>query len=179
VTTTRHLRCACGRVELDVEGTPILSAECCCKSCRTAGARLQSLPGAAPLLGEHGTTRFELYRKDRVRFLAGTDLFAELRLAPGARTRRVVATCCNTPVFLDFEKGHWLSLYGGLWPTGSLPRLEMRTMKSDLSDPGVLPDDVPNARRQSLAFFAKLLGAWVAMGFRTPKLPRVERRLEV
>ncbi len=178
MTPATRLRCACGRVELAVEGAPILSAECCCTSCRTAGARLEQLPGAKPLLGKHGVTRFVLYRKDRVRFLAGADLLAELRLAPGASTRRVVATCCNAPVFLDFEKGHWLSLYGGLWPPGTLPRLEMRTMASDLPDASVLPDDVPNARRQSLAFFAKLLGAWAAMGFRVPKLPPVERVLE-
>jgi hypothetical protein len=176
---TTRLACACGRVALEVERAPILSAECCCTSCRTAGVRLQNLPGAKPLLGRHGVTRFVLYRKDRVRFLTGADLLAELRLTRNAATRRVVATCCNTPVFLDFEKGHWLSLYGGLWPLGTLPPLEMRTMASDLPDASVLPDDVPNSRRQSLGFFAKLLGAWAAMGFRTPQLPRIERELEV
>ena len=67
--------------------------------------------------------------------------------------------------------GHWLSLYGGLWPDGALPQLELRTMTSDLTDEAVLPDDVPNAKKQNLTFFAKLIGAWVAMGFRNPKMP--------
>ena len=66
--------------------------------------------------------------------------------------------------------GHWLSLYGSLWPEGTLPPLQMRTMTGDLPDPSVLPNDVPNARSQSLRFFAKLLGAWIAMGFRSPKV---------
>ena len=44
-------------------------------------------------------------------------------------------------------------------------------MTSDLPEGAVLPDDVPNARKQNLAFFAKLFGAWVAMGFRNPKMP--------
>lgn len=147
-----------------------MSTECCCNSCREAGGKLQSLPGAPPLLEDSGTTRFVVYRKDRVRFLQGTDALKELRLTARSPTRRVVASCCNTPVFLEFQNGHWLSLYGGLWPAAALPPLEMRTMAGDLPDPTVLSDDVPNAKTHSVSFFAKLLGAWVAMGFRSPKI---------
>jgi len=71
---------------------------------------------------------------------------------------------------LEFEKGHWLSLYGCLWSAATLPPLEMRTMTSDLPAGTVLPADVPNGRRQPLAFMFKLLGAWVAMSFRTPEI---------
>ena len=166
-----ELNCQCGQVSLGLDGPPILSAECCCTSCRRAGETLQRLPGAPRILGEHGTTSFVLYRKDRVRFASGDEHLREHRLTPDAPTRRVVAACCNTPLFLEFKGGHWLSLYGGLWPAGALPRLQMRTMTSDLPDPAVLPDDVPNARTQSLSFFVKLLAAWIAMGFRTPQLP--------
>jgi hypothetical protein len=166
-----EIGCRCGRVRLELSGAPILSAECCCSSCRKAGARLEQLPGAPAILGSHGTTRFVLYRKDRVTVLAGLDALREFRLSPEAGTRRVVASCCNTPVFLDFKGGHWFSLYAGLWQQDTLPPLEMRTMTADLPDPSVLPDDVPNRKHQSLGFFAKLLGAWAAMGFRSPYLP--------
>lgn len=165
-----QLSCACGRVHLEVASKQIISVECCCNSCREAGARLQALPAAPPLLGSNGTTRYVLYRKDRVRFLQGAELLKEFRLSPEAPTRRIVATCCNTPVFLDFTKGHWLSLYGSLWPAGTLPPLEMRTMASDLPSGVALPDDVPNPKHYSVSFFAKLLGAWVAMGFRRPTI---------
>jgi hypothetical protein len=168
---TQTLSCTCGQVRLAVEAAgPIASVECCCTSCREAGSRLARLPGAVPVLSSFGATRFELYRKDRVRVLGGEGRLGEFRLSPKARTRRVVATCCNAPVFLEFEGGHWLSLYGSLWPEGTLPPLQMRTMTADLPDPSVLPSDVPNARGQSLSFFAKLLGAWVAMGFLAPKV---------
>ena len=167
---TAELRCACGRVRLDVEGAPIVSVECCCHSCRAAGARLPSLPRARKILTEQGATRFVLYRKDRVRFLTGTDRLKGFRLSPDAGTRRIVASCCNTPVFLEFKGGHWLSLYAGLWPEGALPPLEMRTMTSDLTERTSLPDDVPNLGRQSLPFFARLFGAWVAMGLRSPEI---------
>lgn len=179
MTQTTRLGCACGQVHLEVEGAPIVSTECCCNSCRAAGARIQTLPSAPRILGPIGATRFVLYRKDRVRFLAGTDHFKEFRLTPEAKTRRVVATCCNTPVFLEFQGGHWLSLYGCLWPAGTLPPLQLRTMTEDLPPGTTLPDDIPNGKRQSVSFFAKLLGAWIAMGFRSPKITCVNGKLQL
>lgn len=170
MTQITSLACACGQVRLQAQKAPIVSTECLCNSCRQAGARLQALPGAPQVLEANGGTRFVLYRKDRVNVIAGADRLREFRLTPEAKTRRVVAACCNTPVFLEFEAGHWLSLYGGLWQEGTLPPLEMRTMTSDLADASVLADDVPNCKRQSVSFFVKLLGAWIAMGFRSPKI---------
>lgn len=160
---TTHLHCACERVRLEVDRAPILRAECHCTSCRTAGAALHTLE-------PNGGTRFVLYRKDRVRFVAGAELLREHRLTPTAKTRRVVASCCGTPVFLEFEKGHWLSLYAALWPAASRPAMEMRTMTRDLADPSALPADIPNSKTQSPGFMFKLLGAWIAMGFRVPKI---------
>ncbi|MBX3197716.1 MAG: hypothetical protein KF850_15380 [Labilithrix sp.] len=170
MTRTTKLSCACGQVRLEVDEAPIVSSECHCTSCRAAAARLQALPGAPPFVEANGGIRFVLYRKDRVRFPSGSERLRELRLAPDAKTRRVVASCCHTPVFLEFQGGHWLSVYGCMWPAGTLPPLELRTMTSDLPDASALDDDVPNAKRQSLSFFAKLLGAWIAMGFKTPKI---------
>lgn len=179
MTQITQLACACGQVRLEAEKAPIVSTECHCSSCRAAGARLQALPAAPPVLETNGGTRFVLYRKDRIRFLEGADLLKEFRLTAESKTRRVVATCCNTPVFLEFQSGHWLSLYGCLWPEDTLPPLELRTMTSDLADGAALDDDVPNGKRQSLSFFARLLGAWIAMGFRTPKIAVVNGKIHV
>lgn len=168
-----HLHCACGQVHLEVERMPIMSVECYCNSCRQAGARLHELSPDHLIVSENGGTRFVLYRKDRVRLVSGADHLKEFRLTADSPTRRVIATCCNMPVFLEFQNGHWLSLYGHLWPQGTLPPLQLRTMTSDLPDPSVLSDDVPNAGHQTPAFFMKLLVAWAAMGFRTPTLTYV------
>jgi len=167
---TTELSCACGQVRLEVDGNPIVNAECCCNSCRAAGARIQALPSAPPILLPNGATRFVLHRKDRIRFVQGSANLKEFRLAPESKTRRVVATCCNTPVFAEFQNGHWLSLYGCLWPAGTLPALELRTMTMDLPAGTALPEDVPNAPRHTVAFYVKLLSAWMAMGFRSPKI---------
>ena len=119
---------------------------------------------------ENGGTHFVLYRKDRVRIGSGEEKLKELRLTQKSPTRRVVASCCDTPLFLELQNGHWLSLYGRLWPEALRPPIELRTMTSDLPAGTRLPDDVPNARTQSASFMVKLLGAFIAMGFRAPKI---------
>jgi hypothetical protein len=166
---TERLACACGAVGLDVEQTPIITTECHCNSCREAGTRL-GLAGVPAVLEDNGGTQYVLYRKDRIRFVSGMERLREFRLTPASKTRRVVATCCNTPVFLEFESGHWLSLYAGLWPQRAHPPMEIRTMTGDRADPSPLPQDVPHGTRQTLGFYARLLGAWIAMGFRSPKI---------
>ena len=108
--TTTHLSCSCGQVRLELDGPPIINAECCCTSCRTAGDRIAALPGAPSYRTAWGATPYVLARKDRVRFTGGIEHLAEFRLTPTSHTRRVVATCCNSPVFTEFQGGHWLSL---------------------------------------------------------------------
>jgi hypothetical protein len=51
-------------------------------------------------------------------------------------------------------------------------------MTGDLADRSGLSDDIPNARWQSAAFFAKLFGAWVAMGFKSPKITHVNGEID-
>lgn len=70
---TETLRCNCGRTALEVTGPPILVAECACESCRKAAAVFASLPDGRDPRGPLGTTHFVLYRKDRVRCVAGAE----------------------------------------------------------------------------------------------------------
>ncbi len=174
----RTLTCRCGALALELDGAPMIGAECHCTSCRTAGALLRTLPGAPEFQSANGGTPYALYRKDRVRFTRGTDLLLAHRLTPESGTRRVVAACCNSPVFLEFQSGHWLSLYTSLWPAAEAPAMQLRTMVSDLPNAMHLDDRLPNAKRQTLGFYAALLGAWVAMGFRVPKLDFVRGTID-
>ncbi len=170
MSDTTELVCTCGRVHIEVEGKPIISAECYCNSCREGAARLAALPGGKPYLTDIGGTPYVLYRKDRVRFTVGQDLLREFRLTPTSHTRRVVAGCCNTPIFTEFQNGHWLSLYAGLWPAAQRPAMQVRTVTSDLPADTMLDDRLPNAKSQNFAFIAGLMGAWIAMGFKVPKV---------
>lgn len=178
MTETTEIECSCGHTRLEVRGEPILVSECLCDSCRAAAARLATLPGASNILTSHGATSCAEYRKDRIRITSGQDTLKEFGLKPDAPTRRVVATCCNTPVFLELNGAHWLSLYLHLWPENVRPKPELRTMTGDLADTSSLPNDIPNHKNHSVAFYARLFAAWVAMGFRNPKF-HVNGKLDV
>lgn len=94
---TTVLTCTCREVALEVQGKPIISAECLCSDCQRAGVFLQSLPGAPSILDQRSATRFVLFRKDRILFDRGLNHLREHRLSENSTTRRVVATCCNSP----------------------------------------------------------------------------------
>lgn len=164
--------CRCGKVELQIEGAPILRSLCYCASCQEAGRRYQALPGTELVLAEDGGTDYVLYRKDRVRCVQGGDLLEERRPKPDSPTRRMYARCCNTAMFLDFTKGHWLAVYRPRLP-GDIPPASMRMMTADRPDGVIFPDDMANHSGFSGKFLLKLLGAWVAMGFRRPAVEGV------
>ena len=168
--TSAH--CRCGKVELQIVGAPILRGICYCASCQEAGRRYQAVPGVGSVLAEDGGTDYVLYRKDRVRCVRGGDLFEERRLKPGSPTRRMYARCCNTAMFLDFTKGHWLTVYRGRLPNNILPAT-MRMMTAERPEGVILPDDMTNYPGHSGKFMLKLLRAWFAMGFRRPAIDGV------
>lgn len=168
--TNQTLSCACGGVRLEVRGAPIITTECHCNSCREAGARLSVLPGVPEIVTANGGTPFVLYRKDRAEVTRGAEHLKAFRLKLDAKTRRVVASCCNTPAFLEFKGGHWMSIYHTLWPVGTMPAIEIRTMTGD-TDGARLDDRIPSGARQTAGFYARLLIAWAAMGFRSPDVP--------
>lgn len=164
------LTCVCGRFPFEVVGTPIIAAECHCNSCREAARRLGTLPSAPPLAEPNGGTQFVMYRKDRVRFPEGTGLLKEHRLKPESPTRRVVAACCHTPILLDYQGGHWLSVYARRWPADVRPAMKLRASTEDLPAGTSLDAALPSGRLPTLGFIARLLMAWVAMGFRKPRI---------
>ncbi len=149
-------RCRCGQVRFAISGTPIMHVACYCTSCRTAGHQFEQMPGSAPVVADDGGTDFVLYRKDRVLQAAGADLLSEHRLQPDSPTRRMIATCCNTPLLLEFTKGHWLSFYRNCLPE-MIPPLELRIMTKDKPAAVTLPDDLPNYATHSGKFMRKLL----------------------
>ena len=143
------LVCRCGATALETVGAPISVATCHSESCKLAARRFEQELGVGPALGTAGGVDYALFRKDCVSLLRGMSNLADYRLTKDAPTRRVVATCCNSPMFLDFKPGYWVSLYRSSLPDQAPP---------------------PQMRTYTARFFLKLLGAWAAMGFRRPKL---------
>jgi hypothetical protein len=79
-------------------------------------------------------------------------------------------------MFLDFTKGHWLSVYRGRLPD-DMPPATMRMMTAERPKGVILPDDMVNYSRHSGKFMLKLLLAWVTMGFRRPAVGGVPQAI--
>ena len=164
------LSCHCGAVHLRVTDVPFAQPLCYCNSCGTGGERLAALPVSPPTVNASGGTAYRLYHKDRVEITAGKEHLVGYILTPQSKTRRVVASCCNTPLFLVFSGAHWLSMYNGLWPDAAAYRPDFMTQTGDAPDPAALPKDIPHGTMTTLGFYAKVFGAWAAMGFCVPKV---------
>lgn len=144
-------RCRCGKVEMEIMGAPIARTVCDCAYCRAAARALGALPGAAPIVDDSGGVAYVLFRKDRVRCTSGQSHLREHRLNPASPTRRIVADCCNSFMFADFTKGHWLSL--------AQDRFDETAIAA-----------APQADRHATGFLFRLVVTWVRMGFRVPKI---------
>ena len=73
-------------------------------------------------------------------------------------------------LFTEFQGGHWLSLFNVLWPAGSRPPMQIRTQTGDVAEGTALDTTLPAGAMTTAGFYAKLLAAWIAMGFKVPKV---------
>jgi hypothetical protein len=167
----KHLSamCQCGKVKFEAVGAPISSTACYCTSCQEAGRQFEQLANAPAVRDDNGGTPMILYRKDRVQCVAGSEYLREHRLKPESPTRRVVATCCNSAMFADFTKGHWLSMFRNRFAADA-PPLEMRIMTKERRAGVELGDDLPNYGGLPGKLMLKMIAAWMAMGFRRPEI---------
>jgi hypothetical protein len=156
------IRCSCGRVEFEAKGRPILTSVCYCDDCQKASRQLESLPGAPRLLGQDGGTPYILYRKDKVAFVKGKELLQDHRVEGEAFTKRVLASCCNSAMYLEYEKGHWLSLYRDRF-IGATPPVQMRIQTQYKPEGAALPKDAPSFKAFPPRFVIRLLWARLAM----------------
>lgn len=155
--------CSCGGVELKAFGRPIVSSVCYCDDCRKGADQIEALPGAGTVRDPYGGTAYILYRKDRIECSRGAELLRRYKLKETSVTNRVVATCCNSAVFMNFDRGpHWVSAYRARFH-GELPPLQLRICTRFKPDGVVLPDDVPSYRSYPPGFVLKLLASRVAM----------------
>jgi hypothetical protein len=171
----RHLSamCQCGKVRLELVGPPILTCSCYCPSCQEAGRQFEQLASAPPVLDPDGGTGLILYRKDRVQCVMGQQYLEEHRLKPDSPTRRVIAKCCNSAMFLDFTKGHWLSMFRKRIGADA-PPLEVRVWTKGRRAAVELADDLPSYSGYSGKVMLKLIAAWIAMAFRRPEITWVK-----
>jgi hypothetical protein len=160
----RLASCACGAVRCEAVGAPIVSAVCYCGDCQKGGRQIEALPGAPAVLDPDGGASYLTYRDDRFRCVSGAELLVAHRLSDRAPTRRMVASCCNSGMFLKFEPGFWISSYR-LRFSGDPPPVEMRNQTRDRKAEAAIPSDAPSFSRYPMRLFARLIRARIAMLF--------------
>jgi hypothetical protein len=158
----RIIRCNCGRVRCEAVGRPIVSAVCYCSDCQAGGHQLEALVGAPPVLDPDGGTPYLTYRKDRFECVMGAELLIGYKLADGAPTRRFVASCCNSGMFLKFGPGFWISAYRKRFAE-PLPPIEMRNKTERRHSALPLPTDAPAYRGFPAKLFWRLIKTRAAM----------------
>jgi hypothetical protein len=170
------MRCQCGNVALEVIGKPIMTVACYCDDCQQAAQKLSSLKNADPnsILEADGGTQFLMQRKDKIKCIKGAKFLSEYKLKQETSTRRVVARCCSTPMFLEFEKGHWLSLYMNRFKQVDQKPIEQRTMTKYKRADVHFGDNIPSPSSHTFSFMLKLALAWSAMKFQTPDIDYVQ-----
>jgi len=168
-SSVRIVTCNCSGVKIEVTGPPIISSVCHCDDCQRGSAQLELLPGAPKILDRWGGTPYVLYRKDRIRLLQGRELLVAQRIEGEKNTKRIVASCCNSPVLLDFEPGHWVSMYQQRFDP-QVPRARMRVQTRFMTSDDRPDDGLPLHQGFPFGMIARLLAAWLAMGFGRPKV---------
>lgn len=154
--------CRCGGVQFSAEGKPIAGVVCYCADCQEGARKIEALPEAPPVHDPDGGTAYLLYRKDRFSCIRGGQYLADIRIRDHSPTRRVVASCCNSALFLDFEKGHWLPAYRARFGGDASP-VEMRVQTRFKPQNATLPRDVPSYPALPLKLVAKLISARIGM----------------
>ncbi len=162
--TARHVaRCACGKVEFELSGAPVISLVCHCDDCQAGSAMLEALPGAPPILDAGHGTPYALYRNDRVHCTRGAELLEGYKLKPGSTTHRMVASCCNSAMLARLPPVlHWTPIYRDRIAPPA-PPLEMRIQTRFVPAGVSLPADLRDVSGTPLTFVIRMVTAKLAM----------------
>jgi hypothetical protein len=160
---TRYSSCACGRVRCQAIGTPIVGLVCYCDDCQEGARRIEALPNAVSFRDADGGTPLLAYRDDRFGCLSGEELLVGYKIRENAPTRRMVASCCTSAMFLKYAPGFWVSAYRARFEGDDLPPLEMRDQIEHRRANTDLPRDVPCYRGFPMKLYAKVISARVSM----------------
>jgi hypothetical protein len=144
-------------------GAPITSIVCYCDDCQEGGRQIEALPNTQSIRDPDGGTAYVLYRSDRVRCSKGATFLKGYKVREKSATNRLVATCCNSGMFVNFDDGKpWVSVYRSRIQ-GDAPPLRTRIYTKFMPSGTDLPNDVPSYSTFPPSFAAKLVAAKIAM----------------
>jgi len=161
--------CRCGAVEMGAWGEPIVVNACYCDDCQAAAQRLAASANAAPAAaGADGGTEFMLFRRDRLACTRGADRLQAMRLTDASKTRRMIAGCCATPMYLAFDdKRPWVSAFRASFGVDA-PPVEMRICTRFRRSAEKTEDGLRSHPGYPPAMMVRILAAWPLMLFSRP-----------
>ena len=155
------LSCQCGAVECAIHGAPITTDVCYCDDCQEAARQIEAQGDGPPVADPDGGTALSLVRDDRFTIRKGAELLRAHKLKPESATNRYVATCCNSALYIGFDKGpFWVSVMCNRF-TGAPPPVAMRIQTKYRTSPLPYPDDAPTYPTFPKALVATLMWEWV------------------
>ena len=159
-------RCLCGAVALAATGRPIVASVCYCDDCQAAAKQIAALGGSSPPAAEpDGGTEYLLFREDRFECTEGYEHLTAIRLKDASATRRMVASCCNSAMYMAFDdKRHWVSAYRSRFE-GDVPPLEIRICTKSRTSNEPLDTSVPSYAGYSPKLIFRLVRSMLGMTF--------------
>jgi hypothetical protein len=168
-TNPNHVaHCRCGAVEIGAWAEPIVVAACYCDDCQAAARGLAASAGAAPAADADGGTEFMVFRRDRIACARGAENLEAMRLTDATKTRRMIASCCATPMYLAFDdKRPWVSAFRASFGADA-PPLEMRICTRFRRSEEKTNDGLPSHSGYPPAMILRILAAWPLVLFSRP-----------
>ena len=159
------LRCRCGSVECTVEGPLIGKAVCYCDDCQAGAKQIEALGDGPPVADPDGGTALSLARLDKFAVTKGKELLVAHKLKAQSPTNRYATTCCNSGMYIGFDKGpFWVSAISNRF-VGTRPKPDMRIQTRFRESSLPYPDNAPVYKTFPKSFMFKLISEWIKMKF--------------
>ena len=168
-TNPNHVaQCRCGAVEIGAWSNPLVVAACYCDDCQAASGRLAASANGAPVASADGGTEFMVFRRDRIACTRGADRLRAMRLTDASRTRRMIAGCCATPMYLAFDdKRPWVSALRASFGADA-PPVEMRICTRFRRSEAQVDDGLRSYPGYPAAMMVRIMAVWPLMLFSRP-----------
>jgi hypothetical protein len=165
---THVARCRCGAVEVGAWGEPIIVNACYCDDCQTAAQRLAASANLGPVASADGGTEFMLFRRDRIACTRGADYLQAMRLTDTSKTRRMIAGCCATLMYMAFDdRRPWVPAFRSSFGADA-PPVEMRICTRFRRSQEKAEDGLRSHPGYPPAMIVRFLAAWPFMLFNRP-----------
>ena len=134
--------CKCGQVRFMASAEPACNVVCYCVDCQSAARSLMDERGCENPLEPDGGTSFSTFLEKDWACVAGAEHIKGHKLKEDSRTTRYIAGCCQTPLYLKYGPGFWVSTFRGAFKS-EIPNLQWRLKTSHRNSSLPYPDELP------------------------------------